>query len=85
MNEFKPLALDDDNLWPVELAEPQLVSGKRPKGKVTTETLTSSTCRWPIGDPTAPDFHYCGERPQPSGVYCDTHDAMSRPAGQRRR
>jgi len=83
MNEFKPAALDEDSLFPAEHTE--LERQVRPK-VVTTEMLTSATCRWPIGDPTAKDFHFCGDRPLRGGIYCDTHDAMSRPPnGQRKR
>ncbi len=44
---------------------------------VTTATLTSRTCRWPIGDPPAPDFHYCGKSPQSGSPYCESHDRLS--------
>jgi hypothetical protein len=54
------------------------------KESVTTLSLTSSTCRWPFGDPAEPDFHYCGQLSQAKGPYCDTHQAMSRPPGQHR-
>ncbi|HEX5279305.1 MAG TPA: GcrA family cell cycle regulator [Micropepsaceae bacterium] len=55
-----------------------------PKQPITTIDLTSNTCRWPFGDPTEPDFHYCGQRPQPNTPYCGEHEAMSRPSGQHR-
>ena len=44
---------------------------------VTTATLTSRTCKWPIGDPTDQDFHYCGRRPQSGRPYCDAHELRS--------
>jgi hypothetical protein len=47
------------------------------KRLVTTLTLTSRTCKWPIGDPVRLDFHYCGQLPQSGRPYCDTHDRMS--------
>jgi GcrA cell cycle regulator len=65
-------------------AESPVRRSTKPK-LVTTLTLTSATCRWPFGDPATPDFHYCGELPQTGGIYCDTHDSMSRPANQRKR
>ena len=52
---------------------------------VTTLTLSSQTCRWPIGDPAKPDFHYCGQLPQSGRVYCSTHDDMSYQTPQRRK
>jgi GcrA cell cycle regulator len=90
MNEIKPVALHDDffigPLLPDAEAEPEKPVRRPTKGKVvTTLTLTSATCRWPFGDPTAPDFHYCGELPQAGGIYCDTHDSMSRPPSQRKK
>jgi hypothetical protein len=44
---------------------------------VTTATLTHRTCRWPIGDPVDPDFHYCGQSPQSGSPYCESHDRLS--------
>ena len=44
---------------------------------VTTLTLTINTCRWPIGDPTQSDFHYCGQRPESGRPYCDAHERRS--------
>ena len=49
-----------------------------PNGKfVTTLTLNSRTCRWPIGDPKEPSFHYCGQPPESGGRYCDSHERKS--------
>jgi GcrA cell cycle regulator len=53
-------------------------------GFVTTLTLSNDTCRWPIGNPTEPDFHYCGERPDSTGPYCDAHERKSYRAGKGR-
>jgi GcrA cell cycle regulator len=47
------------------------------KKNITTLTLTIDTCRWPLGDPTEPDFHYCGEPPLIGHSYCDRHDTQS--------
>ena len=41
---------------------------------VTTLTLNSRTCRWPVGDPTESGFHYCGQPPKSPGPYCDAHE-----------
>ena len=43
---------------------------------VTTLTLNSRTCRWPVGDPTELDFHYCGQPPNSSRPYCGAHELM---------
>ena len=59
---------------------------KRPKRKtITTIALTVNTCRWPVGDPTAPDFHYCGERPLVGQPYCETHDSQSYQTARRKK
>ena len=34
-------------------------------------------CQWPIGDPTKPDFHFCGESAVPSKPYCAEHCAVA--------
>src|SRR5579863_6916109 len=70
---------------PMQTAQPDVKTPIRrslKKERITTINLTASTCRWPFGDPTEPDFHYCGRQSQTNGPYCDTHEAMSRPPGQ---
>ena len=37
--------------------------------------LNSRTCRWPVGDPCAPDFFFCGAKPIRGGPYCAEHAA----------
>jgi GcrA cell cycle regulator len=37
------------------------------------QTLEENDCRWPIGDPRKPDFHFCG-KPKIVGLpYCEVH------------
>ena len=40
------------------------------------EDLPRRACRWPIGDPQAPDFAFCG-RPAVTGPYCAGHAALA--------
>lgn len=40
---------------------------------VTLETVSSGTCRWPIGDPHEQDFHFCGLQPKHGKPYCEAH------------
>jgi GcrA cell cycle regulator len=48
--------------------------------------LTEKTCRWPIGDPGADDFCFCGHEPQANTPYCDYHASLAyQPANDRRR
>ncbi len=37
------------------------------------QTLTECNCRWPIGDPQASDFHFCGKNKVPGLPYCEFH------------
>jgi GcrA cell cycle regulator len=47
---------------------------RKPK---TLVDLEHHDCRWPIGEPRHPDFHFCGE-PQAAGrPYCEHHWAMA--------
>src|SRR5882672_6827118 len=56
----------------------ELPALKRADGSfVTTLTLNSRTCKWPIGDPTDRNFHYCGRRPESGRPYCDAHELRS--------
>ena len=62
----------------LEAPDLDLRNPKSTKSKLlTTINLTIDTCRWPLGDPLEPDFHYCGELPLVSGPYCDKHHSQS--------
>jgi len=53
--------------------------------RVTIVDLKEAMCRWPLGDPTSPDFRYCGS-PVASGPYCMHHAQLAyQPAPERRR
>ncbi|MCP4933442.1 MAG: GcrA cell cycle regulator [bacterium] len=45
--------------------------------RVTMETLKEKHCKWPIGDPSEEDFHYCGHTRHGDGVYCEFHMAKA--------
>ncbi len=34
-------------------------------------------CMWPVGDPKAPEFHFCGALTEPGRPYCATHCAAA--------
>jgi GcrA cell cycle regulator len=42
-------------------------------GKVGILNLTESLCKWPIGHPDEPNFHFCGRPSQPAFPYCASH------------
>lgn len=39
--------------------------------------LTVQMCRWPIGDPGRPGFHFCAEGRATAGPYCARHAAKA--------
>jgi len=45
--------------------------------KVTILNLTENTCKWPIGDPTDEDFHFCGHTPSKDAPYCEDHTKVA--------
>lgn len=54
--------------------------------RVTIMDLRESMCRWPIGDPTSPDFHFCGDRSITGLPYCTDHAQIAyQPAAERKR
>jgi GcrA cell cycle regulator len=56
--------------------------GEEPAEVVKLADLTARTCRWPVGDPLEPDFHFCGRtRHSALTSYCPHHAALAtRPA-----
>jgi GcrA cell cycle regulator len=54
--------------------------------RVTIMELRESMCRWPLGDPTKPDFRFCGGRAITGLPYCSHHAQIAyQPATERRR
>jgi GcrA cell cycle regulator len=42
-------------------------------GSATVLTLGAHMCKWPIGDPSADGFTFCGRRTGQDGPYCNEH------------
>lgn len=56
---------------------------RRPK---TLLDLEANDCRWPVGEPRHPDFHFCGEQQASGRPYCEHHWNMAfQPARPRQR
>ena len=54
--------------------------------RVTIMDLREYMCRWPMGDPTTPEFRFCGGRSQTGMPYCTYHARIAyQPAADRRR
>lgn len=45
--------------------------------RVTITELRDNMCRWPLGDPLAPEFRYCGTKCDPTLPYCVPHGRMA--------
>ncbi|MBQ3695800.1 MAG: global cell cycle regulator GcrA-like protein [Alphaproteobacteria bacterium] len=52
------------------------VVAKKPE-RIGIMELKLNTCRWPIGDPTDEDFHFCGKNTVMGKPYCAEHCAMA--------
>lgn len=54
--------------------------------RVTIMDLRESMCRWPMGDPTKPEFRFCGARSITGLPYCTHHSRIAyQPVTDRRR
>jgi len=48
--------------------------------------LNEATCHWPVGDPSSPDFFFCGGKALTGLPYCAQHSRLAyQPAADRRR
>ncbi len=56
-----------------------------PEKRASVLHLTEHTCKWPVGDPGATDFHFCGVRTKTGSPYCTTHAAQAYQPLERRR
>jgi GcrA cell cycle regulator len=68
--------VDDRDSW---LEEPA------PARRCQILELTDATCRWPVGDPGKPDFHFCGSRPYAGIPYCGVHARIAYQSPAQRR
>jgi GcrA cell cycle regulator len=60
------------------VARPRQVEAEPSIMGITPETIARvGHCRWPIGDPCAPDFHYCGHKTYGTYPYCEAHAARA--------
>jgi GcrA cell cycle regulator len=54
--------------------------------RVTIMDLRESMCRWPMGDPTKPEFRFCGARAVAGLPYCAHHARVAyQPVTDRKR
>jgi len=53
--------------------------------KTTVLTINDRMCKWPIGDPSTQDFHFCGHPPKAGSPYCEAHCVKAFQPSQSRR
>jgi GcrA cell cycle regulator len=66
-----------DTQAPIPPAPPRRLVPAKPSAEVADKTslldLNDRVCRWPMGHPGEPDFHFCGEPANPGYPYCVAH------------
>ncbi len=66
-----------DQQAPIPPAPPRRLVPAKPSPEVADKTslldLSDRICRWPMGHPCEPDFHFCGEKVNPGFPYCVEH------------
>ncbi len=62
---------------PIPPAPPRRLVPAKPSAEVADKTslldLNERICKWPIGHPGEPDFHFCGKPSNPGFPYCVDH------------
>lgn len=70
-------------VFPTPAPEPVALAVSK---RVTIMDLRESMCRWPLGDPTTPEFRFCGARSITGLPYCTHHAEIAyQPAAERKR
>ena len=66
-----------DQQAPIPPAPPRRLVPAKPSPAIADKTslldLTEKVCRWPMGHPGEPDFHFCGEAVNSGYPYCVEH------------
>jgi GcrA cell cycle regulator len=66
-----------DTQAPIPPAPPRRLVPAKPSAEVADKTslldLNDRVCRWPMGHPGEPDFHFCGKPSNPGYPYCVDH------------
>ena len=62
---------------PIQPAPPRRLVPAKPSeaiaGKTSLLDLNDRICKWPLGHPGEPDFHFCGDKVNPGFPYCVAH------------
>jgi GcrA cell cycle regulator len=66
-----------DQQAPIPPAPPRRLVPAKPSPEIAEKTglldLNEKICKWPIGHPGEPDFHFCGRPSNPGFPYCVEH------------
>ncbi|WP_231736371.1 GcrA family cell cycle regulator, partial [Sphingopyxis sp. HIX] len=66
-----------DQQAPIPPAPPRRLVPAKPSPEIADKTslldLNDRICRWPMGHPGEPDFHFCGVAVNPGFPYCVEH------------
>ena len=66
-----------DQQAPIPPAPPRRLVPAKPSPEIADKTslldLNEKICKWPIGHPGEPDFHFCGKPANPGFPYCVQH------------
>lgn len=66
-----------DQQAPIPPAPPRRLVPAKPSPEIADKTslldLNERICKWPIGHPGEPDFHFCGNPANPGFPYCVEH------------
>jgi len=66
-----------DQQAPIPPAPPRRLVPAKPSPEIVDKTslldLNDRVCRWPMGHPGEPDFHFCGDKVNPGFPYCVEH------------
>ena len=66
-----------DQQAPIPPAPPRRLVPAKPDPSIADKTslldLSDKVCRWPMGHPGEPDFHFCGQQVNPGFPYCVEH------------
>jgi GcrA cell cycle regulator len=62
-----------EDVTPGPIDTTPLPSDPPPSKRVSLSDLNVTTCRWPLGHPSDPDFGFCGAKPLFDCPYCAPH------------
>lgn len=69
---------------PVSVEPPLEAKPLKDGSYATILTLTDHMCKWPIGDPGADEFRFCGRKTDPDEPYCTPHSMVAYQPSRRR-